>query len=357
MVAGQQYSCALASGGSVQCWGSNGFGQLGDGSTVTYSAAPVAVSDLVSGIFAISSTSYHICTLANSAVQCWGLNEFGQLGNNSTATSPTPVQVLDLSVGSLSLAAGGEHTCVITAIGEVQCWGANGYGQIGMPTTGDAGVSESEVPVNVPAVGSSAVAVIAGYYHTCAVSDAGGVRCWGDDFYGQLGNGGNLSSSVPVSVQGLSTGIVALAAGKYHTCALSALGDVSCWGYNRDGQLGTGSLTDSNTPQTAITAAKAIAAGHEHTCTILNSGAVECWGWNNRGQLGTGYLVNSSVPVQVQGLNASAKAICAGDSHTCALLATGAVMCWGDNTYGELGVDPTTTPAGYSTAPIEVTGL
>lgn len=194
-----------------------------------------------------------------------------------------------------------------------------------------------------------------GYFHTCALTVAGGVKCWGDDFYGELGDGGaETQRLVPTDVPGLGSGVIAIAAGSFHACALMDDRSVLCWGSNSKGQLGDGTTTTRRTPTRVVGLAPAIAiaAGDSHTCAVTLGGAVSCWGANGAGQVGDGTTTDRLVPTQVLGLDSGATAVSAGVGHTCALVHAGA-KCWGANWQGELG-DGTTTPR---TSPVGVVGL
>jgi alpha-tubulin suppressor-like RCC1 family protein len=169
--------------------------QLGDGST-TDRSAPVAVSGLSSGSAAVAAGAYHSCALnAYGRARCWGFNYSGQLGDATTTDSPVPVWVSGTSLGVTVIAPGGYHTCQLNGIGNARCWGANGSGQLGDGTTTD-----SSVPVDVSGLSSGGAVIAAGGFHGCAVIPGGGIECWGNNFYGQLGNGTSNGSSVPVSV-------------------------------------------------------------------------------------------------------------------------------------------------------------
>lgn len=254
---GMIHSCALVNGG-VKCWGSNGFGQLGDGSD-TQRLAPVQVSGLASGVQAIATGGEHSCALTSGGgVKCWGNNDFGQLGNNSTIKQHTPVDVSGLASGVIAISAGRFHTCAITSGGAAKCWGANDNGQLG-----DNSQTERHVPVNVSGLGSGTVSIAAGYAHSCARTGSGGVKCWGGNSWGQLGNGSNSDSPVPVNVNGLTSGALAIGVGWDHSCAVIGAGRVLCWGSNAYGQLGNDSNTDSAVPVFVLSSETVFTNGFE----------------------------------------------------------------------------------------------
>jgi alpha-tubulin suppressor-like RCC1 family protein len=340
--------------GALQCWGYNFFGQLGNGTT-NNSSIPVQVTGLTSGVVAVFAGRYHNCALTNAgAVQCWGSNVVGELGNGTTTDSSTPVFIMELNLSDVAkdtLATGYLHGCVLNSNSSaVECWGNNNYGQLGNGST-----ASSTTPVGVTGLFNGVYSITAGSSHNCALISIGAVQCWGSNSNGQLGTGNNSNSNTAVTVSGVNSA-VAITAGFNHTCALTNGGTVLCWGSNNDGQLGNGGVTDSNTP-VAVSGLPAgviaIAAGGYHTCARTNAGAVWCWGSNSGGQLGSGTINTSNpVPAQVQNLPAPVDSLSAGLSHTCAVT-NGQVMCWGDNGFNQLGVDGSRN----SITPVVVSGL
>ena len=369
--AGHWHTCAAMDGaqGGFKCWGYNASGQLGDGTT-TNRATPVAVSGLDRRVQAIAAGGYHTCALTDviqgRRVQCWGYNNHGQLGNGMTTNQAVPVKVSELASGVTDIVARGGHTCaltnvVVTAGGGVQCWGNNRYGQLG-----DGETTNRAYPWAVSGLTSGAIAITAGDFHTCVLTLNGGVKCWGDNRYGQLGNHSTANSNIPVDVQGLARGVFAIAAGGFHTCALmeeAQGGGVKCWGANQSGQLGNNSTTNSNVPVDVLgltSAAREITAGGAHTCARMDGvagGGVKCWGDNRAGQVGDGTIWNiRKVPVDVSGLASGVRAIAAGDYHTCARMDTtqgGGVKCWGASGDGWVGGQWTR----WSPSPVDVDGL
>lgn len=335
VVSGDYHACARTSTGSVKCWGTNSVGQLGDGTTSDRSM-PVDVPGLASGVRAIAAGENHTCAVtAAGGVKCWGYNFNGQLGDGSTIDRSTPVDMQGLGAGISAIAAGGGHTCALSLTGAVTCWGANGGGQLG-----DNSTLQRLTPVAVQGLGSGISAVSAGGEHTCALGQSGGLKCWGSNVSGQLGDNSLTDRLTPVDVQGLTTGVSVIAAGNKHTCAVTQAGGVRCWGYNDSGQLGDASNTDRQAPvdvQGLVSGITAVTAGFEHSCALAASGAVTCWGNNRSGQLGDNTFAGRATPGSVLGLGTGITGIVAGGYHSCALGQGGRVTCWGDNSAGQLG--------------------
>jgi hypothetical protein len=327
VTAGMSHTCARLDNGTVDCWGDNEWGQLGNGTTAD-SPVPVPVFGLA-GVTQVSAGGNHTCALLTAGtVECWGQNSSGQLGNGTTTSISTPVAVSGLN-NVLSISAGLEHTCALLSFNTVECWGAGSSGQLGN------GETESH-PTPVPVSGLTGVETIgAGWNHTCAGhAEGGGVECWGNDSGGQLGDGGNTNSPVPVPVPGVA-GASQLGAGDLYSCAVA--GEIECWGQlNPEGET-----TNPNpTPEALAGPPIELAVGGFHACALLIS-SVECWGNDGFGQLGNGAVGGElEPPTPVAGLT-GAQRLAAGGFHTCAMTG-GEVECWGANEVGQLGDGSTT---------------
>jgi alpha-tubulin suppressor-like RCC1 family protein len=222
-----------------------------------------------------------------------------------------PEVAAGLSSGIVAVATGQGHACVLTTSGGVKCWGSGPKGQLGdgAPIRDDddehSPVHDSAVAVDVHGLSSNVVAISAGADHTCALTAKGGVLCWGQGNLGQLGNGARHASSIPVAVQGLSAGVRSISAGDAHTCAVSTVGSVKCWGTNADGELGDGTKNDRSVPVRVVGLSSgviAVAVGENHACALTSPGTVKCWGNNFLGQLGDGTAEASPIPMDVRGL-------------------------------------------------------
>ena len=359
---GNRYTCALLQTGTIKCWGDSSSGQLGNG-TETNSSVPVEVLGITdaTAITATSGNSHHkgfTCAIRQTGtIKCWGDNSSGQLGNGqTTGSSPVPVEVLGIT-DATTIATGGGYTCAIRQTGTITCWGNNDDGQLGNGQT----TSSSSVPVEVLGITNATTITAVSTYnqggHACALRLTGSIACWGNNTYGQLGNGTETNSSVPVEVLGITDATTIRTSGN-HTCALLQTGTIKCWGNNEYGQLGNGTETNSSVPVEVlgITDATTITRSGGHTCALLQTGTIKCWGDNSSGQLGNGTETNSSVPVEVLGITDPA-AIAVGSwysgGYTCALLQTGTIKCWGNNEYGQLGNGTETN----SSVPVEVLGI
>jgi alpha-tubulin suppressor-like RCC1 family protein len=347
LAAGGGHTCGLTSAGAAFCWGMNTWGQLGDGSTDDR-PTPVAVGGAVR-FSALVTGAGHTCGLTGPGVAyCWGNGAFGQLGHTGYTGNdahPLPTAV----TGGLTfrgLASGSYHTCGLASSGAAYCWGNNSSGQLGDDGFGNGNAAPSLVPG-----GFSFRTLAPGGPHTCGLTSDGAVRCWGDNSYGQLGDGTAETWWVPGPVSG-GIGLSALAAGAYHTCGVAGPGAAHCWGDNSSYQLGTAGPTSSL--PVAVSGGLTLgglAAGGYHTCALTSAGAGYCWGWNGDGELGNGdpgwYF---DTPSPVVG-NLSLSSVATGAWHSCGL-ASGAAYCWGWNGDGQLGDGSTSTRS----SPVAVVG-
>lgn len=340
---GLSFSCARFDDGKVYCWGDNQWGQLGNDSFIN-STTPVVVGGLTDAV-SIAALHKHVCALtAAGAVKCWGRNYHGELGNNSTVNSATPVDVVGLSSGVQQLAVGGFHACALLADGGIKCWGYNFHGQLGDGTFGET--ADRWKPVDVVDANGKRLtgfkAVFLGKYHSCALTAANTLKCWGYNMDGQVGDGKfgrDADKHSPVDVSDL-TNVKAMAMGERHSCVLLTSGGIKCWGGGYEGQLGfmpENAQTSSPTDVPGLTSGVAkIAAGVYHSCAVLTNGALKCWGNNWAGQVGDNSTVDRSSSVDVVGAGSGVSQVSGGDSHTCAII-NQHVSCWGSNLLGQVG--------------------
>lgn len=350
---GGKHACAITHG-TLKCWGSNSFGELGDG-TNTDRSIPTQVSGFTSDVYAVVAGEHHTCALRSGKVWCWGKNSAGQLGTGDTINSNVPVQLTAaaLSKGAQQLATHANHTCALTG-GRAWCWGDNSMTQLGNMTAGGIATSPVQVMIDAGATTplTSAQAVVAGHHHSCALVD-GKVYCWGRNASGQLGNNANVNSPIPVSVNEPAgpnpfTDVVSLTAGNNHNCARSS-GNLYCWGDNSFGALGVGGGGDKWMPTqvSTLTATQLVSASIHKGCAIAN-GQLYCWGSNSHGQLGINNSSNQNAPQAVLDPTTLAPmtgvtAVAENGETTCAIV-SGKVWCWGHNDRGQLGNgSPTTT--------------
>jgi alpha-tubulin suppressor-like RCC1 family protein len=380
-----QHTCGLSGAGLLTCWGANSKGQIGDGST-TGPRPPTLINDPSASaplpMFSqVTTGKAHTCALAASDIYCWGDNGEGQInqtGLNAPVTTPTPIA--GMVTDPIWVAAGGQHTCAVSTVGHVACWGAD-----------DSGQHDGTI--------DNASQVFAGAAFSCALAGDGALFCWGDNHFGQLAIGGDTVRPTPAPVSNLAH-VGAFAAGGAHNCATADDAEgapaLFCWGANGSGQLGNGSLTDAPDVTRISTTLQpiGIAAGGAHTCAFPADKELRCWGWGASGQLGlapgsdrvitvptikdlvppvggdgvfavatgaahtcVGATISASVlcfgldidgqlgdgqmvaggPDPVASFLGKPKQLVAGDAHTCALDGAGLIWCWGRGDEGQLG--------------------
>ncbi len=386
--AARNHTCALLRSGATVCWGENFLGQLGNASSTQRLGVPTLIEEAASGVVdlvlggwsegvGVVESSVHFCFTQGASTWCAGRGDRGQLGYgrgsdndiltpasplpsdvvqvqagfshtcsrtasqdvycwgaansvgvNATQDAHRPVRVLSLDGQALGLTAGWFHSCAIGFNRVVQCWGANDYGELG-----DGTKTRRSTPMLVADL-SDVREVSAGFGFTCALTNAGGVTCWGRNESGQVGDNSGVERTLPTEVTGLTDGVVKIDAGISHACAITATGEVRCWGRNSSGQIGDGTQVNRASPRLvrSLTGqAVDVAAGLEHTCALMSDNQVFCWGGNSRGQLGDGTARVISLPVKVRNAPEGIVALRAGPVATCAITQTGAAYCWGQN--------------------------
>ncbi|MES1207680.1 MAG: hypothetical protein ABUS79_17215 [Pseudomonadota bacterium] len=333
--AGSFHTCTSRADGTLWCWGSNSSGQLGDG-TMMDRSAPVQVLSLGTSVTRVSAGENFTCArTSNGTLWCWGDNGKGQVGDGTNTSRSTPVQVSGLGA-TVDVSAGGDHACAIQSGGTLWCWGDNTQGQIGDGTN-----TARPAPVQVTSLGSSVLQVSAGEFHTCALKTDHTLWCWGYNQYGQVGDGTMMARNVPVQVQVASTSFAQVSLGTYFTCARGTDGTLWCFGYNGAMAIGVGSTSMSISTPVQVTTLNTdvlqVTTGDNHVCVRRSDFSVWCWGWNIDGQVGDGTMTTQPFPVPATALNSSATDIDAGAFHTCARKPDGTIWCWGYNFFGMLG--------------------
>ncbi|HEY4133475.1 MAG TPA: protein kinase [Gemmatimonadaceae bacterium] len=340
IMTGGTHSCLVSAIGKATCWGANDHGQLGDASADrTKSLVNV---DIQPQLVAITAGTSHTCAIERDGVAvCWGNNDHGQSGGKSFASKMAPSGLTGSHV-FWAIAAGDTHTCAVDEYGAPWCWGSNARGQLGEPS-----VTESATPILSGNGAIHFMSITAGSNFTCGLSANGHASCWGENRGGQLGDGSTFDRTSPVAVA--SGSFTSIAAGSNHVCGLTSDGEAYCWGRNTFGQLGDGGTIDRNTPVRVRggTRFSSISAGTNHTCAVAVDGTGYCWGQNTFGQLGNGAAADVAQPSTVADGH-SFTTVHASGSHTCGLTVRGEAFCWGNNSENQLG-DGTQTHRAHPT--------
>ena len=383
-------TCVIFANSQLKCWGENSDGQLGYDNTTAQGklggdmlALPFVNLGAGNTAKSVSRGERHTCVILNdNRVKCWGWGHAGALGYDSIADiGKTPGDMAALATINLgaghtakAISAGATHTCAILDNNTVKCWGENLNGQLGYDDTIDRGDSAGDMAALVTVdlgAGRTAKAISAGSQYTCALLDNNSIKCWGDNVFGQLGQGdtinrgdastiGHTMAALQPVTLGLSPSHTAksVSAGKSHTCAILDDNTVRCWGNNTNGQLGLNDVVvrgeapgDMATIETVNLGvgrtALALDLSEQFTCALLDNHQVKCWGINAWGQLGyddaTSRGENSGDMAALLPINLgdTSKAIVVGMFHTCVILNSSAVKCWGQNVNGQLGYDDT----------------
>jgi alpha-tubulin suppressor-like RCC1 family protein len=387
LAAGRDHTCVVFGDGRVRCWGSGADGRLGYGNVDSIGddepAVLAGLVDVGRPAIAITAGGAHTCALLEGGeVRCWGRNEFGQLGYGDVdgiGDNELPAAAGTVPVGgpAIAISAGESHTCAILEGGAVHCWGLGADGRLGYGNTATIGDNEPLSSVGAVPIGAKATAISAGARHTCVVTDLGALRCWGANGAGQLGYGhtSNVGDDEPPSNAGdvvLGRLATSVACGADHTCAVGEDGAVLCWGQGTLGRLGYGNenwIGDTEPPLGAGpvstgAAALGIATGWMHTCAVLQGNVVRCWGDATVGRLGYGNtdVIGDDEPPSLAGpvdVGLPATTIHAGLQHTCVTTTDQTVRCWGAGYLGRLGygsqsdIGDDETPSTAGDVPIE----
>ncbi len=331
LAAGADHTCALLQGGRTQCWGANAQRELGSGDNKAVFRQPVLLSgmDHIAQPSHIATGKSHTCAVVPGGVACLGDNSYAQLGADpQKVPNRDKPKVLEVSAPVRELVAGEAHTCALMADGQVACFGYNVRGQLGQ---GDA---EQLFPPSLVKGFSQGIDLVAGASHTCGARRDGSVLCWGDNTHHQLGLGAERAAKltmqragVPMPVAGVSE-VTQLAAAANKTCALAS-GQVWCWGEQAVGEISDAAKTHVPEPVRleGLSQIIGVAAGASHVCALTQSGEV----WCRRG------INGARATLERVALASAATQLVSGETHACALIAEGAVQCWGDNVLGQLG--------------------
>ena len=350
LTASFQHTCVILNDQTMRCWGDAGQGFLGNNDFWWEYWVPqyVSLGDNGGASYAVETSSWghHSCTIMiDDAIKCWGEAGHGQLGHGvHGGFHSDPIGVASLNGTPVEIAAGFHHTCSIMDDYSLYCWGDNFYGQVG--NNGTLGGADEDVgyPTHIPLPHNrTAIAVNLGGNSGCTILDNGSGMCWGLNDQGQLGDGTQTDRNVPTPITAIPANrtLAALAVSTQTTCAILDNGRAVCWGLNDVGQFGDGTFTNSTSASyvslPANRTAIAIDSGREHACAILDDNSAWCWGKNLDGQLGDNTTNWSNVPVPVAG-NHSFSAISTGYYHTCGILTNASVYCWGYHGGGRLGI-------------------
>lgn len=336
------HSCAVKTNGTLWCWGWDGGGQLGNGVTSTDQQSPVQESSNSTDWSMVSVGVNYTCAVkTNGTLWCWGTDNYTLGDGPEWAPQASPVQEATYSTDWVSVSAGWYHTCALKNNGSLWCWGQETYGELG---NGDKlhPIQPSPVPEATRAMNWGFVS--AGYWFGCAIKTNRTLWCWGDDTYGEIADGPpeTFGQNAPIQEATASSSWMSVASGRDHGCGLRGDGTIWCWGRDNYGQIGNGVTTgDQRTPVQETTNAtdwSSLTVGDTHSCAIKTSGSLWCWGRDNTGQLGNGATAGDQVsPIQEVTSALDWTSVTAGNGHTCAIKSNGTLWCWGTDGSGQLG--------------------
>ena len=328
---GSEHSAAITENGDLYMWGSNGNGQLGDGTTIDKKAP----TKIMSNVKSVSLGRLHTAAITNNGdLYMWGENGDGQLGNGTTTSSNVPIKIMS-NVKSVSL-GWYYYSAAITENGDLYTWGFNGSGQLGDGTTYKR--------YNPTKIMSNVKSVSLGSDHSAAITENDDLYTWGNNGYGKLGNGTTYKRHAPTKIM---SNIKSVELGQYHSAAITNNGDLYMWGDNGFGQLGTGETGYKSIPTKIMSNVKTVSLGFQHSASITENGELYTWGKNWSGELGNGTVDGSNIPQKIMN---KISLVSLGDYYSAAITENGDLYLWGANTYGQLGNGTTNS----STTPIKL---
>lgn len=330
LVSGYQHNCMIAKSGQVRCWGDNGVAQLGDG-TYTNRTSPINLNDPTSYKY-ISSLNHHTCGITSSdKLKCWGHNYYGQIGDGSSKNNKSSPVEVDSSLKFKTVSAGVDHTCAVTTAGQMKCWGNNDLGQVGDGTT-----QTRSAPIVIDSK-TTYKTVSAGSRYTCGITTSDQIKCWGSDPSRIVVGGNSVGQPVPTLLDASNTYLDVSAGSEWRACARTLSNEIRCWGLTGVGD-GTEELrrlptkVDSSTKYMSVQ----VSSSGATSCGITSTGKLKCWGWNNWGQLGLGDNAHRLAPVDIAE-PASFTEVATGSGHTCGITNLNQIKCWGWNSIGQIG--------------------
>jgi alpha-tubulin suppressor-like RCC1 family protein len=290
-----------------------------------------------------TSSTPHVCALADGAVYCWGGNQASKLGLGDVNGRTSATKIDALGAGVVQLALGDDHTCARDPLRGILCFGDNAYRQV---NSGNA--RSVATPTINPEVGTRNFWIAAGAHHTCVVRETNRPMCWGSGQSGEIGDGRQDATNRPTVVGGAAVSVTRMALGFRSTFAVLSDGAVAAWGLNSSNQLGDGDIENRALPAlvTALGSDNVdVVAGNVYACALKRNGSVFCWGTGASGELGQGSLNPVRQPTRIDALGTDVIEIVAGDAHTCVRKRDGSLWCWGRNNFGQSnGADPSASP-------------
>lgn len=334
--AGVQHTCAINAAQNLYCWGDASRGQIGDGTSGDghTRGTPTRVGGV--GVWAsVSAGGQHTCGITEASnLYCWGRNDFGQVGDGTQDDRPTMKRVGGVGVW-IAVSAGGFHTCGITEAKNLYCWGRNYNGEIGDGTSGNNRLALTRI-------GGAGVwsQVSLGDQSSCGITTADNLYCWGWNQEGQIGDGTKEDKHALTRIGGAGVWASIAPSTTYHTCGITLAKNLYCWGNNAAGQIGDGTTGTDRVVPTKVGGSgvwSAADGGIYHSCGITSARNLYCWGNNSRGQIGDGTTRTFQLAMKRVGGSGVWARLATGSEHTCGITVGKNLYCWGHNQYGQIG--------------------